>query len=246
MEDSGSSRWNPTKEQISILENLYRQGIRTPSAEEIQQITTRLRAFGHIEGKNVFYWFQNHKARQRQKQKQHTLAYFNRCFLHHHQPPFAPNNVMCGPYSPEYAHEQAQVVVPVGMIRRIMPGNEKVVTMCNNNMEEEKEEEGKFDYYGLGFNKQLDNKTLDLFPLHPTGILEEKKEAQQNNNNKNAMTMKCSFMASSTSSSSLSTDTTFSYSPHHDDGQGQKQPFFDFFVTSGQGHGQEQASFESG
>ncbi|MED6133844.1 Wuschel- homeobox [Stylosanthes scabra] len=235
MEDSGSSRWNPTKEQISMLENLYRQGIRTPSAEEIQQITARLRAFGHIEGKNVFYWFQNHKARQRQKQKQHTLAYFNRCFLHHHQPPFTPNNVMCRPCSPEYAHEQAQVVVPVGMMRRIMPGSEKVVTMCSDM---EGEEERILDYYGLGFNKQVDNKTLNLFPLHPTGILEEKKEAQQNNNKKNAMTMKCSFVPSSTSSSPLSTDTTFSDSPHHDDGHGQQQPFFDFFVTSGQGDGQ--------
>uniref|UniRef100_A0A7N1A2X1 Homeobox domain-containing protein n=1 Tax=Kalanchoe fedtschenkoi TaxID=63787 RepID=A0A7N1A2X1_KALFE len=64
-----SSRWNPTKEQLSLLESLYEQGIRTPSAEQIQSITKRLQAYGHIEGKNVFYWFQNHKARQRQKQK---------------------------------------------------------------------------------------------------------------------------------------------------------------------------------
>ena len=86
-----SSRWNPTKEQISILENLYEQGVRTPSAEQIQQITNRLKSYGHIEGKNVFYWFQNHKARQRQKQKQDhtaTLAYFNH-FLP--LPPFAPH-----------------------------------------------------------------------------------------------------------------------------------------------------------
>lgn len=82
-----SSRWNPTKEQISILENLYRQGVRTPSADQIQQITSRLKAYGHIEGKNVFYWFQNHKARQRQKQKQHsTFPLFNH-FLH-----FNPNS----------------------------------------------------------------------------------------------------------------------------------------------------------
>lgn len=79
---AGYSRWNPTKEQIDMLEGLYKQGIRTPSAEQIQQITARLRAFGHIEGKNVFYWFQNHKARQRQKQKQDTVSYFNR-FVHH-------------------------------------------------------------------------------------------------------------------------------------------------------------------
>lgn len=87
------SRWNPTKEQIDLLESLYRQGIRTPSAEQIQHITGRLRAFGHIEGKNVFYWFQNHKARQRQKQKQDKFAYYNR-FLHRTSvfpPPNCPN-----------------------------------------------------------------------------------------------------------------------------------------------------------
>ncbi|PPS10906.1 hypothetical protein GOBAR_AA09710 [Gossypium barbadense] len=88
----GNSRWNPTKEQISMLESLYKQGIRTPSADQIQQITSRLKAYGTIEGKNVFYWFQNHKARQRQKQKQENLAYINRYIHHHHraQPVFHP------------------------------------------------------------------------------------------------------------------------------------------------------------
>jgi len=93
---SSSSRWNPTKEQITMLENLYKQGIKTPSAEEIQEITARLRVYGHIEGKNVFYWFQNHKARQRQKQKQESIAYFNR-LLHRPQPiypsPICPNGM---------------------------------------------------------------------------------------------------------------------------------------------------------
>jgi len=42
-----SSRWNPTPEQI----------------------TAQLRRYGKIEGKNVFYWFQNHKARERQKRR---------------------------------------------------------------------------------------------------------------------------------------------------------------------------------
>ncbi|KAG4162959.1 hypothetical protein ERO13_D01G144500v2 [Gossypium hirsutum] len=65
----GSSRWNPTPEQLLTLEELYRRGTRTPSAAQIQQIATRLRRFGKIEGKNVFYWFQNHKARERQKRR---------------------------------------------------------------------------------------------------------------------------------------------------------------------------------
>ncbi|KAK3022629.1 hypothetical protein RJ639_046608, partial [Escallonia herrerae] len=64
-----SSRWNPTSEQLKTLEELYRMGTRTPSAEQIQQITAQLRRYGKIEGKNVFYWFQNHKARERQKRR---------------------------------------------------------------------------------------------------------------------------------------------------------------------------------
>ncbi|KAG9159269.1 hypothetical protein Leryth_027471 [Lithospermum erythrorhizon] len=64
-----SSRWNPTPEQLQTLEELYRRGTRTPSAEQIQHITSQLRRFGKIEGKNVFYWFQNHKARERQKRR---------------------------------------------------------------------------------------------------------------------------------------------------------------------------------
>ncbi|GLJ38860.1 hypothetical protein SUGI_0792030 [Cryptomeria japonica] len=64
-----TSRWNPTPDQLRILEDLYRRGLRTPSAEQIQYITAQLRYYGKIEGKNVFYWFQNHKARERQKQR---------------------------------------------------------------------------------------------------------------------------------------------------------------------------------
>ncbi|XP_068664345.1 WUSCHEL-related homeobox 1-like [Aristolochia californica] len=64
-----SSRWNPTPEQLRTLEDLYRRGTRTPTAEQIQHITAQLRRFGKIEGKNVFYWFQNHKARERQKRR---------------------------------------------------------------------------------------------------------------------------------------------------------------------------------
>ncbi|XWS48250.1 hypothetical protein CRYUN_Cryun13aG0058300 [Craigia yunnanensis] len=64
-----SSRWNPTPEQLRNLEELYRRGTRTPSADQIQHITAQLRRYGKIEGKNVFYWFQNHKARERQKRR---------------------------------------------------------------------------------------------------------------------------------------------------------------------------------
>ncbi|KAL4366940.1 hypothetical protein GQ457_05G006210 [Hibiscus cannabinus] len=63
-----STRWSPTTDQIRILKDLYyNNGVRSPSADQIQRISSRLRQYGKIEGKNVFYWFQNHKARERQK-----------------------------------------------------------------------------------------------------------------------------------------------------------------------------------
>ncbi|XP_073281562.1 protein WUSCHEL-like [Primulina huaijiensis] len=65
-----STRWTPTTDQIRILKELYyNNGLRSPSAEQIQRISARLRQYGKIEGKNVFYWFQNHKARERQKKR---------------------------------------------------------------------------------------------------------------------------------------------------------------------------------
>ncbi|EOA25113.1 hypothetical protein CARUB_v10018421mg [Capsella rubella] len=64
-----TSRWNPTPEQITTLEELYKSGTRTPTTEQIQKIASKLRKYGRIEGKNVFYWFQNHKARERQKRR---------------------------------------------------------------------------------------------------------------------------------------------------------------------------------
>jgi hypothetical protein len=57
-----------------ILEEMYRSGVRTPNAAEIQQITAHLAYYGRIEGKNVFYWFQNHKARERQRLRRRPCA----------------------------------------------------------------------------------------------------------------------------------------------------------------------------
>ncbi|KAK3141319.1 hypothetical protein QOZ80_4BG0332280 [Eleusine coracana subsp. coracana] len=70
---AGTTRWNPCPEQIKVLEMLYRGGMRTPNSFQIECITEELGKYGRIEGKNVFYWFQNHKARERQKQKRAAL-----------------------------------------------------------------------------------------------------------------------------------------------------------------------------
>ncbi|XP_073033185.1 WUSCHEL-related homeobox 5-like [Primulina eburnea] len=62
-------RWNPTSEQVKVLTDLFRSGLRTPSTDQIQKISSQLSFYGKIESKNVFYWFQNHKARERQKRR---------------------------------------------------------------------------------------------------------------------------------------------------------------------------------
>ncbi|XP_055835413.1 WUSCHEL-related homeobox 3-like [Solanum dulcamara] len=71
------TRWSPTPKQLMFLEEMYRKGLRNPNAIQIQSITSHLSSFGKIEGKNVFYWFQNHKARDRQKLKKKLLAQMN-------------------------------------------------------------------------------------------------------------------------------------------------------------------------
>nr|ASV45872.1 WUSCHEL-related homeobox 2 [Broussonetia papyrifera] len=73
-----STRWSPTPEQLMALQELYQRGTRTPTAQQIQEITAKLRRFGKIEGKNVFYWFQNHKARDKKKQRLKMESYNNR------------------------------------------------------------------------------------------------------------------------------------------------------------------------
>ncbi|MCL7026914.1 hypothetical protein MKW94_023862 [Papaver nudicaule] len=82
-----TSRWNPTKEQIDMLEGFYNAGITCPRDAEIQHMTSKLRVYGDVEGKNVYYWFQNHKARRRQRQRQvrHAYVYDPRLHYNHQQ-----------------------------------------------------------------------------------------------------------------------------------------------------------------
>ncbi|CAH8389725.1 unnamed protein product [Eruca vesicaria subsp. sativa] len=91
-------RWNPTVEQVKLLTDLFKAGLRTPSTDQIQKISMELSFYGKIESKNVFYWFQNHKARERQKRRKISTVDFDhrqdtnlslpqRHNTRHHQPP---------------------------------------------------------------------------------------------------------------------------------------------------------------
>ncbi|KAL6967489.1 Wuschel-related homeobox [Sarracenia purpurea var. burkii] len=174
-----SSRWTPTKEQKKTLEAMYMEGVRTPSAEQIQQIANRLKAFGHVEGKNVFYWFQNHKARQRQKQKQEIMAVSNR-FLHKASlfPPHCPNVVCSKSY-----RLQKELGFYSDMINRI-PRPDRVEKMeAFGGVRHESAPFGSnitmtrlSGHDGLSGeiddNRNCKQETLSLFPVEPTGILQ--------------------------------------------------------------------------
>ncbi|KAL3538221.1 hypothetical protein ACH5RR_001587 [Cinchona calisaya] len=61
-------RWNPTAQQLQILERIFDQGNETPSKEKVKDITSELAKHGQIAETNVYNWFQNHRARMKKKQ----------------------------------------------------------------------------------------------------------------------------------------------------------------------------------
>lgn len=93
MEKYMHSRWNPTPEQTMVLEEVYSSGIRTPTIQQIHEIASKLKNYGRIEGKNVFYWFQNHKSRERLKRRrgdQQVVTTINNV----HEEPLHKDNAM--------------------------------------------------------------------------------------------------------------------------------------------------------
>nr|ACA64095.1 WOX4 [Petunia x hybrida] len=141
----GGTRWNPTQEQIGILEMLYRGGMRTPNAQQIEQITLQLGKYGKIEGKNVFYWFQNHKARERQKQKRNSMGLS--------QSPRTPPAIVTSPLTFDTRGEVVR--------EEDSPYKRKCRTWTFEYLEEEEKRNCRED---------ASDRTLELFPLHPEGM----------------------------------------------------------------------------
>ncbi|XP_022962376.1 WUSCHEL-related homeobox 4-like [Cucurbita moschata] len=136
----GGTRWNPTQEQIGILEMLYSRGMRTPNAQQIEHITAQLGNYGKIEGKNVFYWFQNHKARERQKQKRNSLG------LPHS--PRTPPPPILPTFHPSFPGEEDSPYKK----KCLYWGFECLV-----------------EHNGILCKREDGDRTLELFPLHPEG-----------------------------------------------------------------------------
>ncbi|KAH9307804.1 hypothetical protein KI387_035715, partial [Taxus chinensis] len=52
-----------------VLEGVFHSGVTNPSTHEISRITTELQQFGQLRESNVYYWFQNRKAKTKKKQR---------------------------------------------------------------------------------------------------------------------------------------------------------------------------------
>ncbi|XP_062016724.1 protein WUSCHEL-like [Rosa rugosa] len=69
------ARWVPTPDQIRILKDLYYdKGVKRPTTEHIHEICLQLNQYGHVEGKNIYFWFQNVRAREKQMKRCNQAA----------------------------------------------------------------------------------------------------------------------------------------------------------------------------
>lgn len=160
-----STRWCPTPEQRMILKELYSRGITNPNSCQIQKITTHLSFYGKIHGKNVFYWFQNHKARDRQKLKK-KLAIAKQ--LHHQQRPYHH----CYSYAEHFSFETNNgAVVLDGMMKHSWSTAEDLPRDCYDLM--------MIPTFPCCGNRPLE--TLQLFPLTSPGQMDHQHEITASN-----------------------------------------------------------------
>ncbi|GKV08214.1 hypothetical protein SLEP1_g19879 [Rubroshorea leprosula] len=198
MAPAASTRWSPTPEQLMILEEMYRGGVRTPNATQIQQITTHLSFYGKIEGKNVFYWFQNHKARERQKlrrklskqlqQQQQQLFHRHQMQQNNHLVHFFDSSV--SPGLSFYSPNTGFLPQLVGILDQ--DGQTKVMNYTWNKVDVPEKggmmDKSMMSMYGSDWLMMMDvspplspcckrppPKTLELFPVSASNLKEECK-----------------------------------------------------------------------
>ncbi|XP_023772436.1 WUSCHEL-related homeobox 3 [Lactuca sativa] len=170
--EGGRNRWCPTPEQVMLLERMYRGGLKTPSATQIQQITERLSIYGKIQGKNVFYWFQNHKARDRQKlrKKLMTLYQQHRLYPSHDQPSL-PFHQVGG------VEDESSCITLVNNWTRDLPSTQTCNLMCDCPLAMM-----MIDRYGTTpCCTRVPPKTLQLFPVTTTTTPDVKEDDQFSN-----------------------------------------------------------------
>ncbi|MQM17247.1 hypothetical protein Taro_050218, partial [Colocasia esculenta] len=181
-----STRWCPTPEQLMILEEMYRSGVRTPNASQIQQITAHLSYYGKIEGKNVFYWFQNHKARDRQKLRR-RLSRHQQMLQQHQINQQAPQ--LMEPTNSSLHQHHLPHQIPPQFLQQEAPEAMNLVSKletCEREDESERSSAACSVSYGQEWMMVTGTssavpvppccrplKTLELFPTRSTGLKEE-------------------------------------------------------------------------
>nr|CCP29685.1 HD transcription factor [Gnetum gnemon] len=199
----GSSRWTPTPEQRQILEKIFRsQYTIKPTHEQIEFIARKLQVYGPIEPKNVFFWFQNHKARNSGHSPKHdhqdeaassaseSQVVHNTVLSSMQVPnsfPFShpdPGNGIPGqikyPFVPFlFSHSQTQFYRPYQnpKIGSSTNGIKSYITPSQHMMRQfhlhyDNIENAKKNNQEIT-TRELN--TLDLFPLHPDGTSKDKK-----------------------------------------------------------------------
>ncbi|URE05503.1 PRESSED FLOWER a [Musa troglodytarum] len=157
---NSTTRWCPTPEQLMLLEEMYASGVRNPNASQIQQITAHLSLYGKIEGKNVFYWFQNHKARDRQRLRHKNLPHPSEeasppTSLHHENP---SNFLTQGCFQDATAQEMNLV----GKLESAAGERQEAAVAASSSMEGDHPPWADVGFTVSTCFKPL--KTLDLFP----------------------------------------------------------------------------------
>ncbi|KAG1337956.1 WUSCHEL-related homeobox 3B-like [Cocos nucifera] len=145
-----------------ILEEMYRSGVRTPNAAQIQQITAHLSYYGKIEGKNVFYWFQNHKARDRQKLRR-RLGRHQQLHLQLHQKDIIKKGF--------FQEATTQGMDLVGKLETVVTEEEEPMTSAMMGFEHEWMATKSIGSAVPPCCRPL--KTLDLFPVKSTSLKDE-------------------------------------------------------------------------
>ncbi|KAI3526150.1 hypothetical protein L1887_05379 [Cichorium endivia] len=161
----GGSRWCPTPEQVMLLEGMYRGGLKTPTATQIQQITARLSIYGKIQGKNVFYWFQNHKARDRQKLRKKLMAlYQQHCLYPPHGQSFPPLHQVRG------VEDAPSCKKIINKWKVDLPSYQTCKLMCECQLMTMM----MMDQHGTtSYCERVPPKTLQLFPVTTTAVSED-------------------------------------------------------------------------
>ncbi|CAA6669345.1 unnamed protein product [Spirodela intermedia] len=183
MPQAPSTRWCPTPEQLMMLEEMYRGGLRTPNALQIQSITAHLSYYGKIEGKNVFYWFQNHKARDRQKLRKRLNRHHQMLPQQHYlaQQPFPTNHQIEASYG--FLRQASPQFLQQGLREEVAEAMSLISKHGRCEREEEQQRSVETSPMTSGYEWRMLTgastgapsscrplRTLDLFPTRITGL----------------------------------------------------------------------------